>query len=84
MLIQLRNRALKQLARTKAVTDFRRWVMDLDRQRFYRTGEPGFPYLERLPPYEIMLLEKLPLKLDTYFHDSEIRKLLGVEKGSEV
>ncbi|MGV3561370.1 hypothetical protein [Larkinella arboricola] len=82
-LIQLRNRALKHLARTQAVTDFRKWVMELDSERFYRTGEPGLPYLERLPPYETMLMEELPLKLDAYFHDSEIRKLLGVPKKSE-
>ena len=70
----------RQQARSNAVHEFRSWVLQLEHDHFYRTGDDHISYLNRLPPYETMLEERLPLKLDTYFHDSEIRKLLGVVK----
>lgn len=79
-----KKRAKRYQARARAVRGFRKWVVQLERERFYRTGEPGFSCLKRLPSYDAMLDDQLPLKLDSYFHDSEINKLLGIEKATKI
>ncbi|WP_128545101.1 hypothetical protein [Larkinella soli] len=70
----------RDLARNDAVRDLRQYVLDLDCACANRAGRRMGKYYYRLPPYDSMLTDGLPLVLESYFFDCEIRQLTGAEK----